>query len=305
MDLKEKIKKTVSENKSDKNLLNLISGLKSKTLENDGLYNNLSDIEHSLYRYNTLTDSRLFDAAKEEGSRLLSLTKNLDTETKVLKGSVSNTKYIWKTEPDACEKCQSKDGKEFTNKDDIPEKPHPNCKCKIEEVPEDYEECDCGEFFKELDNLSENIDSAKQDADVIEKFVKNAITVYSNSITANIAYSLMDELQTAMNAYHDFQKNKAEMIKFRENDKYHHAKANCEAVKRGLTGEIMAYILSYGKEVYDIFKKVIFDGMEFERAWNDSLEDLQADRYGIHKGHEPEACKESVKNAGDIIKVRN
>lgn len=305
MNLKEKIKKIVAENKSDKNLLNLISGLKSKAAWNNDLYNHLNNLEQSLYRYNTLTDSGLSDSAKQEGSRLLDLTNNFNTNNLVLKGGISNSKYIWKTEPNACKTCQALDGQEFEIKDDIPDKPHPNCKCKIEEIPDDYEECYCPEFFEELDSLSENINSAKQDTDVIQEFVKNAITVYSTTVTANLAYSLMNDIQTARNAYHDFQKNKAEMIQFRENDKYHHAKANCEAVKRGLSGEVTAYVLSYGKEVYDIFKKVIFEGMEFERAWNDSLEDLQADIYGIQKGHEPQACKDSVKNAGDIIKVKD
>lgn len=305
MDIKKKIQQLVENKQSDDKLLKLVSELKTKSLDDTKLYNDLGEIEHSLYRYNNLLTSNLTSAAEEEGKQLIKLTQNLDdSETPVLKGSVSYTKYIWHAEPDACEKCQALDGKEFEIKEDIPEKPHPNCKCTIEEVPADYEECNCQEFFSELDSLSENIDAAKDDTDIIENFIKDAIALYSTTITANLAYSAMDEIQTAKNAYHDFQKNKAEMIQFRENDKYHHAKANCEAVKRGLTGEMMAYILSYGKEVYDIFKKVIFDGMEFQRAWNDSLEDLRADRYGIQKGHESGECKVNVKNVGDIFNIQ-
>lgn len=305
MDIKKKIQQLVENKQSDDKLLKLVSELKTKSLDDTKLYNDLGEIEHSLYRYNNLLTSNLTSAAEEEGKQLIKLTQNLDdSETPVLKGSVSYTKYIWHAEPDACEKCLALDGKEFDTKEDIPEKPHPNCKCTIEEVPADYEECSCTEFFTELDSLSENIDAAKDDTDIIENFIKDAIALYSTTITANLAYSAMDEIQTAKNAYHDFQKNKAEMIQFRENDKYHHAKANCEAVKRGLTGEMMAYILSYGKEVYDIFKKVIFDGMEFQRAWNDSLEDLRADRYGIQKGHESGECKVNVKNVGDIFNIQ-
>lgn len=304
MDIKKKIQQLVENKQSDDKLLKLISELKSKSLDDTKLYNDLGEIEHSLYRYNSLINSNITSAAEEEGNRLINLAQNIDSENPVLTGGVSYTKYIWRTEPDACEKCQALDGKEFDTKEDIPEKPHPNCKCTIEEAPADYEECSCTEFFTKLDSLSENIDAAKEDTDIIENFIKDAISLYSTTITANLAYSAMNNIQTAKDAYHDFQKNKAEMIQFRENDKYHHAKANCEAVKRGLTGEMTAYILSYGKEVYDIFKKVIFDGMEFQRAWNDSLEDLRADRYGIQKGHENGECKVNVKNVGDIFNIQ-
>ncbi|MBR3604640.1 MAG: hypothetical protein IKL52_01265, partial [Candidatus Gastranaerophilales bacterium] len=56
----------------------------------------------------------------------------------VLKGGISYTEgeieYIWHTEEGACEKCQALNGLKFKNTDEIPDKPHPNCRCWIEAV---------------------------------------------------------------------------------------------------------------------------------------------------------------------------
>ena len=56
----------------------------------------------------------------------------------VLKGGISYTEgeieYIWHTEEGACEKCQALNGLTFKNIDEIPNKPHPNCRCWIETV---------------------------------------------------------------------------------------------------------------------------------------------------------------------------
>ena len=45
-----------------------------------------------------------------------------------------NKKYIWISErgKTTCEKCQSLNGKIFSG-DKVPNRPHPNCKCEVEE----------------------------------------------------------------------------------------------------------------------------------------------------------------------------
>lgn len=53
---------------------------------------------------------------------------------KILYGNVtydSDIEYEWVTEPGACEKCRALDGKRFEHSDEIPDRPHPNCKCRI------------------------------------------------------------------------------------------------------------------------------------------------------------------------------
>lgn len=39
--------------------------------------------------------------------------------------------YRWETNKGACDKCKELDNKEFKSKEDIPQKPHPNCKCEV------------------------------------------------------------------------------------------------------------------------------------------------------------------------------
>ena len=103
----------------------------------------------------------------------------------VLKGRISYTEgeieYIWHTEDGACEKCQELNGLTFKNIDEIPDKPHPNCRCWVEVVdennsdgegnasypdsnkpPEDDELCDCNEQY--LDSLIFKLEEGKGDA---------------------------------------------------------------------------------------------------------------------------------------------
>ena len=55
-----------------------------------------------------------------------------------LKGHVSyavKRKYKWIAEfgENTCEKCAALNGKEF-EEDEVPQRPHPNCRCKVEEI---------------------------------------------------------------------------------------------------------------------------------------------------------------------------
>ena len=54
--------------------------------------------------------------------------------------SKENIEYEWKTEPDACEVCQRLDGTIYDSANDIPDRPHPNCKCHIEILEKESDE---------------------------------------------------------------------------------------------------------------------------------------------------------------------
>ena len=43
-----------------------------------------------------------------------------------------NLQYEWVAENDACDVCKSLNGKIYNSAEDIPDRPHPNCKCHIE-----------------------------------------------------------------------------------------------------------------------------------------------------------------------------
>lgn len=94
-------------------------------------YTNLQNIGKSLYRYNALKENGN-QAAEDEKSNI---------ENTVLKGGISYNKYIWHSEngEHTCEVCKSLDGKVFDFYDEVPERPHPNCRCTVE-VVDDREE---------------------------------------------------------------------------------------------------------------------------------------------------------------------
>ena len=55
-------------------------------------------------------------------------------DNKTLTGGITNDsglEYTWVTEPGACEKCKALDGTTYKTADDVPDKPHPNCKCHV------------------------------------------------------------------------------------------------------------------------------------------------------------------------------
>lgn len=91
-------------------------------------YTNLQNLGKSLYRYNALKENN-FDTEGEK----------TDIENTVLKGGISYYKYVWHSEnrDHTCDVCKSLDGKVFDFYDELPERPHPNCKCTVEILDED------------------------------------------------------------------------------------------------------------------------------------------------------------------------
>jgi RHS repeat-associated protein len=56
--------------------------------------------------------------------------------------------FVWEASEGACEKCQALNGKEFRGYADIPERPHPNCKCRVRSC-QDYPQYDDWETIEE------------------------------------------------------------------------------------------------------------------------------------------------------------
>ena len=98
-------------------------------------YTDLQDIEKSLYRYNTLQEHNYMNEAQEEKE---------DLQHRVLKGGISYYQYVWHAENSekTCETCRELDGQVFDFSDEVPERPHPNCKCTVdvEEVENENDE---------------------------------------------------------------------------------------------------------------------------------------------------------------------
>lgn len=60
-----------------------------------------------------------------------------------------NVEYEWKAEPGACEVCRAMDGTIYESANDIPDRPHPNCKCWIDVLEKDKDTTDPIELYKE------------------------------------------------------------------------------------------------------------------------------------------------------------
>lgn len=103
-------------------------------------YTNLQNLGKSLYRYNALNKNN-FDTEGEK----------TDIENTVLKGGISYYKYVWHSENGeyTCDVCKSLDGKVFDFYDELPERPHPNCKCTVEILDEDEIEVEDNEDTNE------------------------------------------------------------------------------------------------------------------------------------------------------------
>lgn len=103
-------------------------------------YTNLQNLGKSLYRYNALNKNN-FDTEGEK----------TDIENTVLKGGISYYKYVWHSENGeyTCDVCKSLDGKVFDFYDELPERPHLNCKCTVEILDEDEIEVEDNEDTEE------------------------------------------------------------------------------------------------------------------------------------------------------------
>lgn len=115
----------------------------------------------------------------------------------VLKGGISYIDYIWRSEDGACEKCQMLNGQKFTDPNEIPNKPHPNCRCWVEVSEgnngngeggadssnsnepweEDDELCDCWDKIQNImDGVNELDGDVKSEIAEIEEIKNNALS---------------------------------------------------------------------------------------------------------------------------------
>lgn len=100
----------------------------------------------------------------------------------------------------------------------------------------------------------------------------------------------MDEVIAAYQIFDDY-KDQLQALRDADlcdecTDKFYHANANYDCTQRGEVAEITAMILSILKEIYDLIDKVSHKKMTFQKAWDDSMNDLRADWYGIQKAKE-------------------
>ena len=144
--LKETILQILQNSKQSEETLKLIATIQKNLLKNYSnpvfkqkdknkllqSYVDLQNLEKSLYRYKTLKEQNYYADAQEEKEAI---------EHKVLKTGISYNKYVWHSEngEHTCDICADLDGQEFDYYDEVPERPHPNCRCTVEVVEGEIE----------------------------------------------------------------------------------------------------------------------------------------------------------------------
>lgn len=297
MNLKQKLTQTLTQKKADSDLLSQISTLKSKLASqksfNSAGYNKLSEIEHSLYRYNTFITGNLTKEADREAQRLSGMVKNLNDENIVLEGGINNSKYVWHTEPNACKECQELDGTIYYTKEDIPEKPHPNCKCSIEEIPMDEETCDCSKFIQQIDEMLNQIDKLRE---IISIRSSNLLEILSYDLSIrleNWGHSILEKFAQYDNFLGDLTSS---FVESRENiyensDKYYHMKAYCKVGQREdeIAGKIAIGVGQF-RELFQGVMSLITEEKSLTEAIQEYTEDTNANNQGYNLGKQiPEA----------------
>ena len=148
-------------------------------------YTDLQNIGKSLQRYGKLKENNYLDDAQEEKE---------DIENVILKGGISYCKYVWHSEngENTCDKCKELDGKERDYYDEIPERPHPNCRCKVEVVeveddnskqqnPSDNEEpCDA---INEIEIMIKKIEENTKETETLLSEVETYVQDLENDVS--------------------------------------------------------------------------------------------------------------------------
>ena len=80
----------------------------------------------------------------------------------VSKSNATGVIFEWISESTACETCKSLNGTRYNSIEDIPDRPHPNCKCYVKDVhigSEDYEvlQREIDKLYGDLSSLRDQI----------------------------------------------------------------------------------------------------------------------------------------------------
>jgi hypothetical protein len=219
---------------------------------------------------------------------------NFNDETVVLKGGISNVRYVWSCDGDnPCDECAALDGQEFDNLDDVPDRPHPNCQCTVypiqDKKEDEDEECDC------LEDLFDEAEELANDGESLIGEIENAISDLASFLNEkfiepvrNTIEECIDLLDQIVGTVQDFVQNYQDMKEANTigADKYFHAKANCDGTQRGELGEEIAKGISDLREWTDYYRNIYEKGMSEAESAKDIYEDQQANEFGRQQGRE-------------------
>lgn len=124
-----------------------------------------------------------------------------------LSGHVSYSikiKYKWLTEPGACKTCLAMHGKIY-DKDKVPKKPHPNCRCHVEEISIiDPEISEAYKYREELEQLMKQAQKIFGDTNYCKAEIEKVIKDAPNNKTKQEAELIKQKLQELSKDLQDF-----------------------------------------------------------------------------------------------------
>lgn len=127
-----------------------------------------------------------------------------------LSGHVSysiKTKYQWLTEPGACKTCLSMHGKIY-DKNEVPKKPHPNCRCHVEDISViDPEISAQYEYKEEIELLKLNAEKLLGDIRSSKNNLKSTRSYKLSLETQNEKTLLLQEADYTESQINDFIRN--------------------------------------------------------------------------------------------------
>lgn len=255
-------------------------------------YDVIENIGKSVYRYDNFKQNNMLSEAEDENQKIN------DT---VLKCGISNVKYVWRSEngENTCDKCKALDGKEFDFEDEVPERPHPNCKCYVEIVEdnkdkpkpkdENEEPCDCWKFIEQINVLLNQLETLKEEIAIRSSYVFEILSY-------DMTLWLEEEGQELLKLYSSlgwivndlsstFYESRQNI--FENSDKFYHMKAFCKVAQR--ESEInnqIALGMGWCREIYQKYESYLTREKSWEEAVKDYQEDMAANRKGIELGTE-------------------
>lgn len=293
-------------------------------------YNELGRLGKSLFRYSTLLQNNLLTNEEED------YISNM-----VLKGGISNYRYIWHSENSdkTCNECASLDGKVYNFQDEVPEPLHPNCRCWVEVVEEknrvnkkqdEDEPCDCWEAIQKiLDEVSRmhsrlgqiiaHMEYLKTDIenelnkinlsfgkvfDLNPDYVFETIKILHFIIQVSIITTLVVKGINAFAVFNEYKNNMFAKLDGHK-DKYWHTKANCDVSKEGYVDAMFAFLLSVAKEIVDYYIKVVVNHLDAKTVAEDCMQDLYVDFQGIKEGITGGNCDQKAEEMEKIYYPKN
>lgn len=204
----------------------------------------------------------------------------------ILKGGISNVKYVWHSEngENTCEKCKALDGTTYDFADEVPERPHPNCKCHVE-IVEDKNQgvCDCHKFIDRINGILDEINTLRNVIAIKISNMKELMMYDLELGTEQIGQWFLEQYSQMDNVLGDLT---SAFVESRENiyansDKYYHMKAYCKVAQReSEIANMIALGIGNIREVGQGLISLASKEVSFKEAIRNLNEDIRANQTG-------------------------